>query len=243
MTDFADYVVFVDESGDHSLTSIDPEFPVFALSFCVVSKADYIGTVVPAVQRLKFKYWGHDAVVLHEHEIRKTSGDFKFLRADRALRTGFMDDLTAMMAQAPITIFGTVINKAALKAKYISPNNPYEIAMLFCLERLHDFLMGRGQVGKHVHVIFECRGKDEDRQLELEFRRICDDNQQWGYQKRDFTKMRIEPVFVKKAANSAGLQLADLTARPMALSTLRPDQPNRAMDVIRTKLGRIKVFP
>ena len=103
--------------------------------------------------------------------------------------------------------------------------------------------MGREQVGKHVHVIFECRGKDEDRQLELEFRRICDDNQQWGYQKRDFTRMRIEPVFVKKAANSAGWQLADLTARPMALNTLRPDQPNRAMEVIRTKLGRIKVFP
>ena len=149
----------------------------------MISKADYIATVVPAVQRLKFKYWGHDAVVLHEHEIRKTSGDFQFLRADRALRAGFMDDLTAMMAQAPITIFGTVINKTALKAKYVSPNNPYEIAMLFCLERLYDFLIRRGQVGKHVHVIFECRGKDEDRQLELEFRRICDDNQQWGYQK------------------------------------------------------------
>ena len=46
---FSDYIVFVDESGDHSLTSIDPEFPVFALSFCVISKVDYIALVVPAV--------------------------------------------------------------------------------------------------------------------------------------------------------------------------------------------------
>ena len=100
MTDFADYIVFVDESGDQSLSSIDPEFPVFCLSFCIVAKADYIGAVVPAVQVFKFKYWGHDAVILHEHEIRKTIGDFAFLRADRGLREAFMSDLSHLMSAA-----------------------------------------------------------------------------------------------------------------------------------------------
>ena len=38
MTGFSNYIVFVDESGDHSLTSIDPQFPVFSLSFCIVRK-------------------------------------------------------------------------------------------------------------------------------------------------------------------------------------------------------------
>jgi hypothetical protein len=56
--------------------------------------------------------------------------------------------------------------------------------------------------------------------------------------------MEFEPKFVKKAVNSNGLQLADLTARPMALRTLRPTQPNRTYDVIATKLAYpIKVFP
>ena len=32
---FGDYIVYVDESGDHSLVSIDQRFPVFALVFCV----------------------------------------------------------------------------------------------------------------------------------------------------------------------------------------------------------------
>ena len=41
MTEFSDYIVYVDESGDHSLTSIDKEFPVFSLSFCVVKKSQY----------------------------------------------------------------------------------------------------------------------------------------------------------------------------------------------------------
>lgn len=29
---FSDYVVYVDESGDHSLASIDRDFPVFVLA-------------------------------------------------------------------------------------------------------------------------------------------------------------------------------------------------------------------
>ena len=111
MAEFSDYIVHVDESGDHSLTSIDPQFPVFSLSFCVVRKDDYTGTVVPAVQALKFKYRGHDAVVLHEHEIRKSKGEFTFLLTDKALRDAFYDDLNQVIVDAPIAIIASVIDK------------------------------------------------------------------------------------------------------------------------------------
>ena len=50
--------------------------------------------------------------------------------------------------------------------------------------------------------------------------------------------------FASKQINSTGLQLADLTARPIALKFLRPHQENRAYEIIKTKLiGDIKVFP
>jgi hypothetical protein len=32
-THHSDYIIYVDESGDHSLESIDSEFPTFVLSF------------------------------------------------------------------------------------------------------------------------------------------------------------------------------------------------------------------
>ena len=35
MPQFSDFMVYVDESGDHSLTSIDKSYPIFALAFCV----------------------------------------------------------------------------------------------------------------------------------------------------------------------------------------------------------------
>lgn len=243
MAEYSDYVVYVDESGDHSLTSIDADFPVFSLSFCIVKKDDYIGKVVPSVQALKFKYWGHDSVVLHEHEIRKSKGDFTFLLTDKAVREAFYEGLNQIMVDAPITIIASVIDKLKLTKKYPKPWNPYELALHFYLERLLMFLIDMGQVGKRVHVVFECRGKAEDADLELAFRRIVDGANTWGWVNRDFSAMEFEPKFAKKSVNSTGLQLADLTARPIAIKTLRPTQANRAYDVILTKFGNIKEFP
>ena len=43
---------------------------------------------------------------------------------------------------------------------------------------------------------------------------------------------------IPKAANSIGLQLADLMARPVGLKHFRPAQTNRAFEIINQKLRR-----
>lgn len=245
MSDFSDYIIYADESGDHGLVSIDSQFPVFALVFCVISKEDYTHSIVPAIQKFKFQYWGHDTATLHEHGIRKEEGDFAFLMADSELRERFLQDLSEILSGMPIQIVASIIDKELLKSLYSDPYNPYEIALLFCLERLLDILISNNQKGKVVHVVFESRGAREDRELELEFLRICRENKQWGYKQgqKDFTQITFEPRFAKKLSNSTGLQLADLVARPIALKQLRPDQPNRAYETIKPKLVKCKVFP
>ncbi|MEQ1706483.1 MAG: DUF3800 domain-containing protein, partial [Rickettsiales bacterium] len=82
MMQFSDYIIYVDESGDHGLTRINPEFPAFALSFCIIRKDVYVNEIVPALQQLKFDFWGHDRIIFHEHEIRKEQNDFAFLRTN-----------------------------------------------------------------------------------------------------------------------------------------------------------------
>ncbi|MFN3576234.1 MAG: DUF3800 domain-containing protein [Tabrizicola sp.] len=243
MPDFSDFIVYADESGDHGMVSIDPQYPVFALTFCVMRKDEYVGAVVPAMQRFKFGIWGHDSVVLHEHEIRKSLGPFGLLRTGRALRTRFFDELNALMDAAPMKIFASVIDKEKHRAKYANPWNPYQIALHFCMERLQAMMNRFEQHGKTVHVVFESRGAKEDADLELEFRRIASNQSHWGYRRHDFSRFDFQPVFIPKAANASGLQLADLTARPIALSRLRPGQPNRAFEIIEPKLGGLKCFP
>ncbi len=198
---------------------------------------------VPAILKFKFGLWGHDAVVLHEHDIRKSKGPFVILMTDRALRERFHDDLNRLMEAMPMTIFAAVIDKLRLRAGSAVPDNPYRVALRFCMDRLHGMLCAAGQHGRAVHVIFESRGRKEDRELELEFRRIAANDSRDHRDGRDFGSFDFQPVFVPKAANSVGLQLADLTARPIALSYLRPNQPNRAFEIVRPRIGAIECLP
>ena len=93
MGEFSDYIIYADESGDHSLTKIDPVYPVFVLCLCVFRKRDYVRHTVPAVQRLKFKWFGHDTVVLHENDIRKQRGPFVILRIQASGKSSWMTSI------------------------------------------------------------------------------------------------------------------------------------------------------
>lgn len=229
MTDgFSDYLVFVDESGDHGLESIDSGYPLFVLAFCIMRKADYITEVVPAIQAFKFKHFGHDNVILHERDIRKDVGAFAFLNS-KEKKAAFLDELTRIVAAVPFTLVCSVILKEALKRRYSAPDNPYHVALGFGLERVHSFLQAQSAGSARTHVMVERRGKQEDSALELEFRRICDG----GNYNRE--QMPLEIVFADKKANLPGLQLADLVARPVGLSILRPEQANRAFKVLESK--------
>lgn len=226
--EFSDYIVYVDESGDHGLLNVDPNYPVFVLAFCVFAKADYLTGIIPAVQEFKFRHFGHDMVILHETDIRKDRGPFSFLKS-RELKAHFINELTDIVAAAPFSLVCTVIDKTALLRRYARPENPYHIALGFGLERIYRLLQGLGQDDHTTHVVVENRGKREDDELELEFRRIVDGANYFN------KRLPFEIVFADKRSNSAGLQLADLVARPVGLSVIRPEQANRAYEVLKDK--------
>ncbi|HHH46727.1 MAG TPA: DUF3800 domain-containing protein [Thiotrichales bacterium] len=243
---YSDFIIYADESGDHGLKTIDQNYPVFVLNFCIFEKKYYANNVLPEMQNFKFNHFGHDIIILHEHHIRKQKPPFAFLK-NQNTRASFMIDLDNMIRRLNFTIIASVIDKRKLAKRYVYPDNPYEIALKFCMERSYAFLRGHGQTSHITHVVVERRGKKEDNQLELAFRRICAGDNKWG----QMACFKIE--FADKKTNSTGLQLADLTARPIGLRVLKLRQPNRAWNTIRSKLrcspqGRIdgwglKIFP
>ncbi|WP_394692135.1 DUF3800 domain-containing protein [Hyphobacterium sp.] len=239
MTDFSDFLVFADESGSAVLEGGDPQYPIFVLSFIMVRKDDYADRVVPQIQRLKFDFVGHDQLILHERDIRRQSGAFAFLQTSEDIREAFIERINSIVENSSFDLIAATVHKDELKARYANPFDPYALALQFCLERLVARMMELGQQNRHVHVVFESRGNAEDRKLELDFRRIVDNDARWGWKQTNFKKFDWTPLFIDKKSNSAGLQLADLTARPIGLSRLRPDQPNRAAELLREKL----VFP
>ncbi|MDB4950022.1 MAG: hypothetical protein JWM27_2671 [Gemmatimonadetes bacterium] len=247
MPSYDDFVVFADESGDHGLETIDPEFPVFALAFCLFRQTSYSPTFSNAVDDLKQRHLGCTGVVLHERDIRKSRGPFKVL-LNGAVREPFMDDLNRLVADADFTLVASTIRKHELIARYpCRTDNPYHIAVGFALERMAMHLRTMGCRGGSTEVVFECRGAREDAELRREFERVCGGHN--AFARPLPFHMRME----RKADNGAGLQLADLVARPIARKVLAPKQPNRAYDVLREKLRRdrngnalgwgLKIFP
>lgn len=246
MPEYSDYVVYVDESGDHGLKHIDPNYPMFVLAFCIIQKDIYSEEVTTAVSDFKFKHFGHDQVVLHERDIRKTQEPFKFLH-DKERREEFYDDLNTLMRRSDFTLVATAIRKRALDKKYEDPANPYDLALAYGLERVEWFLRERREGPATTHVVVESRGEKEDDDLELAFRRVCDGANQFN------EKLPFQIVFADKQSNSAGLQLADLMARPIGRKILKPGQDNRAFDILEEKFRRsdsgrvegygLKIFP
>ncbi|UZO80407.1 DUF3800 domain-containing protein [Aquimarina sp. ERC-38] len=243
MIEKGDYIVYIDESGDHGLKNIDPNYPIFVLTFCCFKIPEYIDIAVPALQKFKFKYFGHDQIILHETDIRKNKDPFQFLRTSKDLRSNFLSDLSNIIEKTPFIIVPIVIDKSKLKTKYAQPFNPYHLGLRFGLEKLNEVLLRKDQVEKEIYLICEKRGRKEDKDLELEFLRICKKDEQFGYKQTDFEEMTYRLLLADKKSNSSGLQLADLTARPVGLHYLKPSQPNRAYDIINSKIYRYKIFP
>jgi hypothetical protein len=228
LPEYSDYVVYVDESGDHTLTSVDSRYPIFALSFCIFNKDIYSDVITPALRRLKFSFFGHDMVILHEHEIRKKEGFFRFLSKEP--RELFLNTFTDLMDRMDFVIVAVVIDKSKLEDQDTSSFSVYHLAMKKGLERVFQFLESRNQSTLLTHVICEARGKPEDQALISEFRRICNGVNSFE------RSLPFQVIIADKKTNSEGLQLADMTARPLGLAVLRPDQPNRALSVIGKKL-------
>lgn len=95
MPEFSDYIVFADESGDHSLISLDPDYPVFVLALCLFLKEDYAAATAPSVLRFKFKHF-LDAGEPFKPTVRKL---VEWYVRDAATRRG-LDEATASAALA-----------------------------------------------------------------------------------------------------------------------------------------------
>jgi len=227
---FSQYIVYADESGDHSLISIDKDYPIFVLVFVIFKKENYL-EFVKELKDFKFKYFGHDAIILHENEIRRQKGPFKILYT-KEKKEKFLNDLTEIIKNAKCNILNCIIDKTKLINCYQKPKNPYNLSLKFLLTELNNLIDDKGL----THIIIEARGNKEDNELKEEFLKINN-------------KMPFELIISHKQSNSEGMQLADLIARPIGRKYLKPNQPNKAFDVLSNKLVNIgdfygvKIFP
>lgn len=87
----------MDETGDHGLSFVDENFPLFLLCGCIIER-ESLEQIGERVNRLKQKYFGTTQVILHSREIRKCEGSFQVL-FDLQVKEQFYKDLNQIMDQ------------------------------------------------------------------------------------------------------------------------------------------------
>ena len=225
------YIMFMDESGDHSLSSIDENFPIFCLVGCIFESAYYHHIARPRVDAFKKRLCGSTQVILHSRDIRKWNGSFSFLH-DPKKRGSFCQASNALVGQLDFTILAVVIQKRALLTQYGgAADHPYHLSLEFIVER-YSLMMRRRGKKRTGYILAESRGRVEDRLLDEEYERLHEYGSAYQANLTNITGLWMR----KKAENIVGLQIADLSAYPVAAKVLRPDKEQKAFDVLEGKL-------
>ena len=261
--DAVDYYLFVDESGEHIIENFDTTKPYFTVSAVMISKENYPHQK-HLVDALKEKYWENGQfkekgkyvkkVCFVSRQIRRRQGAFSKHYLSDAQYEDFLKELTELMAELDYIVIAASIDKEKLVSKYIHPEQPYNLAMEFILERFSRYLHTHNATGL---IMMEARGKREDgalHQLFLEF---------YNNGTRFFGSRYIQKTITggfyfntkwKKESKDLdtfyGLELADLTAHPIG-HFVQTEEKSRPFNTFEKKFlgyekywGKgLKVFP
>ena len=244
------YYLFLDETGDHGLSFVDKNFPLFLLASCLFEEEELRKTE-KEVNNFKKEFFGTTEVILHSRSIRKCEGSFQIL-FNLDVKKKFYEQLDKIISEANFTIIGSGVNKEDHIKKYgKGAKDPYALSLSFIIERLI-FCSDEKRANTTVDIKIEKRGKTEDQQLLNQYNKILDKGTYYVSSERSKNRISNFESFFKKD-NIIGLQIADLCAYPLARHILNPKEPYIPFQIIEKKLycdrnGKydgygLKVFP
>lgn len=244
-------IMFLDESGDHSLSKIDDQFPVFCLAGCIFDENEYQQNSKARIDAFKIRYFNNPEIILHSREIRKCEPPFNIL-LNATTKRDFYKDLNNMLASLPYTILASVILKKKLKVRYSDPANPYALSLQFIMERFLYYLEENNDVG---YISVESRDPKSNTDLLNTFTDIINNGSGSDIHHvsaKQFQSKIQKMIFVTKQQNENGHQIADLVAYPTAKYGLNSKKENLAFSVIEPRFRRmngkisgygLKIFP
>lgn len=204
-------ILFLDESGDHNLSIIDPSYPLFVLGGIIVDK-NYAENELPkTIDDFKLKLFGRKQIILHTADITRNKNGFEKL-IETAFRQEFYQELNQLIQKLKFTIVACVVKKDAHLSRYgLAALDPYFLSLDILVER---FCLEIGNVANGGIIIAERRNPTLDHELDLAWLNLK--IQGTRYLKANQIEKRITGLKLSaKSENIAGLQLADLVLTPI----------------------------
>ncbi|CAN5369336.1 DUF3800 domain-containing protein [soil metagenome] len=225
--------MFLDESGDHSLTAIDPQYPVFVLGGIIVDHDYAAGELEQHVREFKRSLFGRDDFILHTSDIVRSRGVFSEMR-HTPFRMRFYDALNDLMRLIDYQVIACVIKKDEHYERFgLAAIDPYMLSLNVLVERFCFEIGDRHDAG---FIVAEKRDPTLDHQLELAWLNLR--IQGTRYMQATVIRERITTLNTRsKHENIAGLQIADLIVSPIGRYVLGKNT-FEDWDIIESKFRR-----
>jgi hypothetical protein len=204
-------VLFLDESGDHNLTIIDPQYPLFVLGGVIVDQDYAEGELVRELNAFKQTFFGRTDIVLHTADMMRNRNGFERMQ-DATFRTRCLEALNDLMRRLRYMVVACAIRKDQHLGRYgVAALDPYLLSLDILVER---FCFEVGDRSSGGVIVAEKRDPTLDRQLDVAWLNLK--VQGTRFLKAVDIERRIVGLNLRaKSDNLAGLQLADLVVSPI----------------------------
>lgn len=209
-------VLFLDESGDHNLTVIDPQYPLFVLGGVIVEKDYAEGELTREVNTFKLELFGRTDIVLHTADITRNRNGFERMQ-ETVFREMFYEKLNGLMRKLNYMVVACAIRKDEHLSRYgVAALDPYLLSLDVLVERL---CFEVGDMPGGGVILAEKRDPTLDRQLDVAWLNLKIKGTRFLQAKA--IERRILGLNLRdKSENIAGLQLADLVVTPIGRQVL-----------------------
>lgn len=226
-------ILFLDESGDHNLTAIDPQHPIFVLGG-VIAERDYaLGPMTDKLNAFKRELFGTEEITLHTADFTRQQNGFEAMK-NRSFYERFYTGLNVLIAELDITILACAILKQPHMDRYgLDAIDPYHLSLNILAER---FCFAIGDSSGKGKIVAEARDSTLNNQLEIAWLNVKISGTRF-MQAVDINH-RIDSLLLKtKTDKIAGLEIADAIVTPIARYLLgRNSRVN--MDTIKAKMRK-----
>jgi len=211
--------LFVDEVGHASMKATEhPNERYLSLTGVIMRLQHEQESFTPALNALKVLIFGTPNIVLHRTEIVYRRELFDCLE-DQALRSRFDNGVLELIQDTSYRVVTVVIDKMEHRRRYLVwQAYPYHYCLTALLERYVLWLVGAHSCGD---VMAESRSKKDNKTLAQSYARLYRHGTDYVSAKMFQSRLTTKELKIReKAANVAGLQLADLIANPCMRSMI-----------------------
>jgi hypothetical protein len=207
-------ILFLDESGDHSLAKIDAQYPVFTLCGVMMDERYHQDVATARLDAFKKELFGTNKIVLHTADFTRNKSGFEAM-SQHEFRARFFTGLQILLIGLDFKIVACVVKKQAHLKKYgLNALDPYLLSLSVLVER---FIFECGSNGGSI--VAEARDATLNNALELAFLDLKISGT--TYIPATKIKRRIHNFAIReKRENIAGLQVADVVATPIGRHVL-----------------------